>query len=271
MSKKILLVGLAGFLLQTGIWAQQNYEETVREIHTLNLIRGLELTPEQANFIISKGQQIENLKQAWQQKYQEHAAAYEDLKKALLYGGEVPKSVAEKTRQAQKDVTIHERNYLKGIKQAALEIKEQLKDYQLYALEHYKPCLIPPKGEVRVGQVEDSEALAGFLDRIRNVPASDYEKRKTEIAEEVVARGVKHLPKDYKIDQDKAKETIYSVFQEARGLSETDFAVQRKDLAQKLKSPFTLPPASPNVVNSIAKFLLTPEALRLLQTIYQKP
>jgi len=104
---------------------------------------------------------------------------------------------------------------------------------------------------------------------IREAPESVYALKKEEWAEEIVKAGKLHS--SFKIvDEEKEKERIIKIFEEARALSDVEFALEKSNLARKLKENFTVPHLSFGVKNKILNYLLAPEVIPLLEEKLRK-
>jgi len=283
MGKKHLLVlGLVislviVFGLSQSVSAQPpEYAEDLRkvtgEIRLLNLINGLELDEEQMAFIIQKAGEAEQLKADFSEMVNngnpEIAKALQtlqELKDILLKGENIPDDLKAETHKASlltKEMTLE---YQDRVSQLAFEIKEILQPHQLCALEQYVPCLIPPKPWA-YGQEDDSEAGQRQLTRIREISAPVFEKNKEKIAGRIVEYMRIHLPRGYILDEEAEKEWIVSIFEEARALSEVDFAIEKVRLAENLKSRYALPELPIDIAVKVERFLLEPEIIPLLES-----
>jgi hypothetical protein len=149
----------------------------------------------------------------------------------------------------------------------ALEVKGTLEDHQLYALEHYVPCVIPPKGEARIGQAEDAHAGQALLQRIRNISDAQFEVSKARIAHKVLERVLARLPKGQvlALDQEEETEWILCFLEKVRGLDEMTFAVEKEALVKEVKSRYASPEVPVDVSAKIERHLLDPRIIPLLE------
>jgi len=65
-----------------------------------------------------------------------------------------------------------------GLRGFAGEIEKNLARQQIYGLDKFVPCIIPPKGDSRIGQAVDVRGMAAKLARLRSVPGRLYEQRR---------------------------------------------------------------------------------------------
>jgi hypothetical protein len=274
----VLLLSLgAAFGISRSASAQlPDYEHELRrvteEIRLLNLINGLELSREQMEFIIQKAEEAEQLRAGLleemnngNQKISQALQTLQELKDILLNGENIPDELKVQTHRSSlltKEMTLE---YQSQVSQLAVEIKAILQPHQLCALENYVPCLIPPKPWA-YGQEDDSEAGARQLTRIREIPDPVFEENKDKIAQRIIEQMKLQLPRGYTLDEEAERRWLISLLEEARGLSDVDFAIEGTELAEKLKSRYA--PARPavDITVKIESFLLNPEIISLLES-----
>ncbi|HIC93326.1 MAG TPA: hypothetical protein EYP09_03640 [Anaerolineae bacterium] len=127
------------------------------------------------------------------------------------------------------------------------------------------PCTIPPEGEVRIGQAEGTAHVEEALERIREMPAPMFERRKERMAQRALELAKRHLPKGFILDEEEEKDRIISIFEQARAMSDVEFELEKANLAQQLKSRYELPELSLDVSVRIERFLLDPLIIPLLE------
>jgi len=149
----------------------------------------------------------------------------------------------------------------------AREVQGILEGHQIYALEHFVPCVIPPQGGARIGQAEDTTAAEGLLARLRAIPAARFERNKEEIARRIVEQLKSHLPRGFGLVINEEEETtrILSILNEARELSDVEFELQKTDLIQQVKSVYELPESPVDTCLKIERHLLDPSIIPLLE------
>jgi hypothetical protein len=151
---------------------------------------------------------------------------------------------------------------MKGL---AEEIEESLEPHQLYQLQEFVPCIIPPKGEKRIGQARDYKGLARSLERIRRIPSRFYQQRRDEIVRRTLEGLKLHAPFFSDLDEEEMKRHIESIYDEVRNLEDAEFEIQKERLAENLISPFKPEVPSNNLMRKIAGFLLSPEVIPVLE------
>lgn len=243
--------------------------ELRREIQLLNLINGLELSADQMSFILEKAREAEEIREELrgeaEEKGDDAVKVLSELKTTLMRGEEISPSLRERTHGVQSTSRELREEYETEMTRLALEVKGDLGEHQLYALDHFVPCLIPPEGEARIGQAEGTANAERQLARIRAIPSPLFEARKEEIAQKVIERVKGHLPKGVLLDEEEAKGEIIAILEEARALSDVEFELEKSSLIQQLTSRYT-PPRSPvDVSVKIERFLLDPHIIPLLE------
>ena len=241
------------------------------EIRLLNLINGLGLDNEQMKFIIQKARQAEQLRAELietgngNQQAIEALQTFQELKDSLLKGENIPQDLKSQILKVERQIIETREAHDNSMSQLALEVKEILEPHQLYCLQTYKPCLIPPK-EGAAGQADSSEVATRLLTRLRKAPQSVFEERKDKVAQQTVGHIKRHLPKGYILDEKAEEEWVVSVFEEARSMSEEDFAFKSADLADKFEARHALPKPPIDISVKVERFLLQPEIIPLLET-----
>jgi len=151
------------------------------------------------------------------------------------------------------------------IRNLAKAVEEGLEPHQLYGLQQFVPCIIPPKGETRIGQDSNHKGLVRNLERLRQIPDSLYQRRKDEIAERTLEKMKLLASRGVEIKNGKMKRYIRDIYDEIRNLDEAEFKIQKERLAEKLVSPFK--PSGPpnNLTRKIEAFLLSSEIMPILE------
>ncbi|MFQ6013935.1 MAG: hypothetical protein ACE5NP_00650 [Anaerolineae bacterium] len=242
-----------------------------REIQLLNLINGLDLSTEQMRFIVEKAREAEGIREEIkgeaQGNIEDTAEVLEELRATLMQGENISSSLRERFYSVEGKNHGFKEKYEEEMTGIALEIEEILGGHQIYALEGYVPCVIPPKGEARVGQVEDTSGAERQLARLRGVPPALFERKKEDIALRVMERLKSRLPRGFVfvIDEEEEKERILSILEEVRSLSDVEFELEKTNLVQELISKYEVPKAPVDVTVKIERFLLDPQIIPLLE------
>ena len=201
--------------------------ELQREVQLLNLLNGLELRASQMRFILEKAQEAEEVR----------------------------------------DELMDRDEYQAEMTRIAREVKVILEQHQIYALVHFVPCVIPPQDEARIGQTEAAAAAEEIMAHIRAMPDARFERSKEEITRRITEHLKTHLPGGsiLVINEEEEIARILSILDEAKGLSDVEFELQKTDLAQQVLFAYELPEAAADTCLKIEKHLLDPRIIPLLE------
>ena len=247
----------------------QSYDSLHKRIIIYNLINGLYLTKDQMNFILDKAKEINSFRKELKEKMEA------EKKEQVGLLGELESEVKKEVPQPSSWLarSIHQNNiytqklrreYIEVLDRAAYQIKLILNPTQIYNIKTFKPCVIPPKGTARIGQSEEAKGLVRLLERIRKMSQSHYESRKDVIVERFIDRIYLKNPRIEQNEVSEAANELVAIMDRARSLSDTDFALEKKDLAKRIKS-LTEPERESNLNRRIEKFLLAPETIYVLE------
>ncbi len=248
---------------------EQSYDSLHKRIIIYNLINGLYLTKEQMDFILDKAKEIDFLRRGLKEKMEaekkEQVGLLDELEDEIKK--EVPQPSSRLARSIhQNNIYIQKlrREYIEALDKAAYQIKLSLSPTQIYNIKIFKPCLIPPKGAARIGQSEEAKGLVRLLERIRGMPQSRYENKKDVIVERLVDRFYLKSPRIEQNEVSDVANELVAIMEKVRRLSETGFALEKKDLAKRIKGLIE-PERESNLDKRIEKFLLAPETIYVLE------
>ncbi len=238
-----------------------------REVQLLNLINGLELTPEQMRFILERAQQAQEKRETLRDQADVEAmnATLGEIRDMLMAGQAISLELEECFFAAKADNARLIEAYREEVARLADEVEDVLEGHQLYALEHYVPCVIPPPDELRIGQAQGAGGEA-ILERLRAIPGDQFEHRKEDIARRVMKRlEARFHGQVLVLDEEGELDRILDLLERVYSLSEVDFELQREDLVEELLAPYQAarPPVEPTAV--IARHLLDPAIIPLLE------
>ncbi len=240
-----------------------------QEIIGLNLLNGLELSHEQIEITLRCAEESKKLREDLQKSIlvltDDMEMELEKIKTYLEKNQDIPPSTAQGFHKISNEIKRQKNETEEKIGRLAGVVKQTLEQHQLYQLQEFIPCIIPPKGALRIGQAGNNKGLIRNLERIREIPHRIYERKKTDIINKTL-QGLKlHMPRKAEIEEEDLGEHIQNVFRKVRGFSDTDFEIQKERLAEELVSPVN--PSSPanNITRNIEGFLLCPEIIPILE------
>jgi len=239
-----------------------------REVQLLNLINGLELMPDQMRFVIEKGREAQKEREELQAgaDAEEMAGVLEQFRATLMAGENVPPDLVQHFHAIKGRRHTAEDDYEAELTCIASEVEDVLEEHQLYALEQYVPCVIPPEGELRVGQAQGTGGGEAVLERLRALPAERFERYEREIARRILERIRERLHGAVLIlDEEAELERIAGLIEEARALSDVEFELQKADLVEELLAPYEAARPQGNRTAMIARHLLDPAIIPLLE------
>ena len=239
-----------------------------REVQLLNLINGLELTPDQMRFIVEKAQEAQEKREELQADAGagEMTGVLEQFKATLMAGENVPPDLVQRFHALKGRFHTAEDDYEAELTRIAGEVEAVLEEHQLYALEQYVPCVIPPEGELRVGQAQGTGGGEAVLEHLRAMPAERFERHSQEIARRVLERIRERLHGAVLIlDEEAELERIAGLIEEARALSDVEFELQKEALVEELLAPYEAARPQRDFTAMIARHLLDPAIIPLLE------
>lgn len=238
-----------------------------RQIQLLNLINGLELTPDQMRFILEKAQEAQQTREALKAvaDVAEMEAVLAEIRDTLKAGQNLPDELRGSFFTAKAQNERLAKAYRREAVRLAEEVEEVLESHQLYALERYVPCVIPPEGAPRIGQARDARGVA-VLERLRAVPAARFERHKEKAASRVMQRLEEHFHHRILIlDREQELYRILGLMEKTRSLSDVDFELQKEALVEELLAPYEASRPPVDVTSAIGRHLLDPAIIPLLE------
>lgn len=260
------------FTLSGAVFAQEadNKLEKVRtQIHILNLLNGLELDKNQMRLILDMANQAETMRQEYKnliaQKENQINSAYNEVLEVVKNGTVViPEDIAFKVHRIGQEVDKIKETAQKELTALVAKVKDVLRPHQLYVLDDYKPCIIPPVKQGRIGQADDPQGFVKALERVYGMPQERYSSRRDEIVQKAIDRMKSKVPVGFIIDEEKLKGKLLKAMDETRQMSEVDFALKKEEIAKEIKAQL-LPEKPPiNIGIKIERLLLQPEIIPIL-------
>lgn len=244
-------------------------DELRREIRLLNLINGLDLTPKQMELVLENAKENKMLRDQFEKvlrrRQEEIEAALEEIRVYLKENEEIPVLTVQKYHRLDREIREARLRYQEEMKGLAKEIEDCLEPHQIYQLQEFVPCIIPPKGEKRIGQAQDYKGLTKSLERIRRIPSRIYQQRRDEVVRRTLEGLKLHAAPFSDLDDKEMTRHIESIYDDVRNLEDAEFEIQKERLAEDLISPFKPETSSGNLVRKISGFLLSEEAITVLE------
>jgi len=255
----------------------EDLEKKQRELRTqitlYNLVNGLYLTNDQMEFILSRAKDLDSLRERLEERKRSNAPiltqALLDLKEEVKH--EVPQvseNLAKRIHQGNNLLLRLRKEYIDALGEATEQVKSTLSDNQIYLIKSFKPCLIPPKGPARIGQLSSQGGPTRLLERIRDMPARRYETKKHEIADRIIEKLSVRSPRISTEQLGEAKIILLQTMDDVRKLSDVEFALQKEDMAHEIKNTVLRDKHKENEIDvdkRIARFLLSPQIIPVLE------
>ncbi|HID07172.1 MAG TPA: hypothetical protein EYP10_08485 [Armatimonadetes bacterium] len=209
-----------------------------QDITCLNLINGLDLTPEQLKAIWEHAKRIAELVDKARRELEDvqmrALPVMNRLREVLKQGKEIPEELARQVHYYQ---AWQERIAIwldRQCERVAADVVEVLNENQLALLDEYIPCLIPPRTRdtSRIGQPSGTPpVIIKHLERLRRIPQPMYERIKDQIVAKMIERTEWHL--GIKVTDEQRKQLL-ATLDEVRRLSDVDFEARKEELAKRL-------------------------------------
>jgi len=238
------------------------------EISLLNLLNGLELTAAQTKLVLAKAEEAKKLEERWRAEAGRRQAEMEsvltEIKTTLAHKTELPEELALRFRKLDDEIRAVRADIEKNKTELAEEVKASLASQQVYQLERFIPCIIPPKGQLRAGQAVDPSGLAKRLERLRSLPDRAYQFRREEICRGIMAAFQRRFPQAVS-DEKALLQAMGRMLDRCRSLGAAEFELQKNQLADELVSLFKPELKFGDITKKIETFLLSEEAIPILR------
>jgi hypothetical protein len=239
-----------------------------QEIKIINLLNGLELLSYQMTYILEKVQEAEKIRNEFHQEITKNADDFTETLSQLKEHRLTNKDISAKLGQNIHILNTHAQSskaqYLESLDRISHDVETILDGHQLYQLEHYSPCLIPPPGETKIGQSDIPTGVIKQLQKLREIPDWLYDVKKNDIAEKTIEKLMRHRNRYSEFSEDEEKTRILDLFDEIRSVPDIEFALNKQSYAEELKAWGR--PAKPGIALSskIKMFLLDPLIVPIL-------
>ena len=249
--------------------ADHGLEKIKIQIHILNLLNGLELDHRQMQVFLEAAKEAQEIRLKAKQKIlrrEEISEAYQDVLRVAKTGSlTVPEDIGHRFHRTHQELDRIKEGVQEKLTALALKIKENLKSHQVYVLEDYKPCIVPPVQKGRIGQAEGHDGFVRILEKIRAMPPDVYALRRDGIAQKAIDKFKAKFPPAYIFDQETLKAELLKTLDEVRTIPDVDFIVKKEEIAKKLNTRLHPEKPSMNIGVKIERFLLHPEIIPILE------
>jgi hypothetical protein len=242
---------------------------TVNDIRVLNLVNTLYLTPEQTKALIDLGTQANAEDTARRERRQTtlRAAlpALRQARDAYAAGREPEPAVkAQLAALEQQRRALQEEDDKQDAKYLA-QLKPLLTENQVTMIANFVPCTVPVQSLTnpeRVGQANDNSGMERALERLRDTPESQLPRAISRLQDMIKAQFERKHYRPEKIEP--VLEKVPEIVRDIRLMDDTEFALQKADLAASLAVPDHIA-AGRELDERITTYLLAPNLKPLLQ------
>ncbi len=276
----LFVITLLLFLISSSAFAQQKVytpeeiQRKVRDMESLNLLKGLNLSPQQMKDLLPLLYDSRLVEQE----------VYEGYKKDSIKAAKMLDMLKEKLKRDQGiDVkteesvwfslgTLYEYEYdqYRTMERLIKDTHKILNENQLRIISDYMPCVIPwstVKAPDRIGQSGSIAKLETLLDHLRTLKGKAYKEAKRDFLVELDWRMRIDRREDDRVRQILVRE-VDSKLEEIHRMPENEYQIRKTDLAQSVRPPDLeiLPPrVGEDLDEYIAEYILNPANIEYLQ------
>jgi len=280
MKKIALLITVLyvfSFVITPIAFSQKDEFEEIKQaqynIKIINLLNSIDLTEDQMRYVLTKAKEVQRIRQESEALLARHKDdmldTYKQIEDEFQEGKiAVEKDLSKKFRQEKEELEKVVKEAFNKVDEFAQGIESQLEEYQIIALKEYVPCIIPPEGSGRIGQSASATHFIKILERMRHIPQEYYYWKKEEMVDRAVGKADKKSPPGVRLDKERLRIDISDMFDKVRSLRDTDFQLQKSELAKELKEIIKQKPGEKkevDVVNRIKQFLLVENIISILE------
>ena len=251
----------------TPLHAGSGIKEITDEIHTLNLINGLYLSAGQRESLVKAARELSDGDEKAQKEIKKlektSLVLLKELRDTLSRRAVIGKELKEKVRKNAASVKNIKDKHELNRRAAAAKVRGILNDSQLEVIRNYRPCLIPPEKDGKIGQADFGDHFSNILEKAKKIPDSKFWERKEEIIDKLVEKYKNTAPRREDVDWDKLKRELGAVLDEIRELKDSDFMGLFDKYVEDLKELLPQADGAP-VEKKIEKYLLSETAAGLL-------
>jgi len=272
--KRFIVVAALSLIVPTTGICQEKEDSELRAVHhdivVINLLNSLDLDREQMRYILAKTEQVKDVQEDSAYKISSCTTEMADTAaeiKAEVGSGKVSvkKETAKRFRQAKEEILQTKRDTNAKIDEIVSTVEQELEQFQLIALDNYKPCIIPQGSNGRIGQADSSKGITNMLDRIRSIPDTAYSRKREQIVERFVENAEKRLPPKVGFDEARVRGKVISTFDKVRDMGIIDYQIEKEALAKELKDMIVPEKKAIPRKDKIKKFLIAENVIPILR------
>jgi hypothetical protein len=238
-------------------------------IQAANLINAISLSPAQMQYVFNKASEAQEARKEVESEisehYQDYLADFSRLESEVESGRVVVDKTTEKRfhRSRQKLEELRHGLDMK-LDEMAKDIRGQLAEHQVCAIDGFTPCLVPRLQDGRIGQ-EGGTQMSEMLEKVRSLPSRIYSRRKADIVDRLMRHIEKNVPYLSEEDARMFRTKIEKTFSDVRKMSDMDFAIKKDRIAADLKDALKPDRREVSPEQKIRTFLLTDQAVEVLK------
>jgi len=249
-------------------YSESEIRDMMRDIQTLNLINGLNLSQEQMQKLLPIAREVkqrqDKIQATFDRMNNEIYSVLKEMKSQLMSKSDVTEDLKRRYHRAEGEIKKQRVEYDERCKELSKQISEILNDNQKVVLREYHPCVVPVKSIAnpeRIGQAGGGEHLQRMMDRVRRIPEDRYPQVKQRILARIKERIKMHV-RDEK-ERETAVENLSKAMDQVRSLSDEEYEIKKGEIASNIRPERKKPR---NVEQKfIDRFLLNPNLASILE------
>ncbi len=270
---QVLIISILFNFPASGFSLGKDFSETenlMEDIKIINLLNNLDLRDEQAEFILSKAEEIKRIRDSSKEKARSLSPEITETCKAIkeeVSGKKVfiDSETAKNFHMAKEEMETTQKEVLERMDNIAKSVEQRLEPFQLNALDDYTACIIPKISKGRIGQADSGEGLVNALERVKKMPEARYEEQKTHLAEKLIERIKKHYPPQETLNEAHIKSKLLKTFEEVRDMEDVEFELKKEDIAKGFEETSLPKKKEMSRAAKIKKFLLSENIIPILK------
>jgi hypothetical protein len=269
----LLLPLLVGCGLAAPVQAEEPNQAAslAREVQLLNLLNGLDLSNEQMAQLLEQARQARDVRARFQERAEERRREMEEIltefRDLLQAGQKIPEELETRYHAAHRENERLLHSHEAEIAVLARQTEAILEEHQRHALEAYVPCIVPPKGELRVGQVPDVGGALETLERIRALPEDRFVAGQREIGRRILRRILERAGRGrvVVVDDEAELARILELLGRVRELTPIELEAHGPVLLEELLAPYEKTASPEHLTDKVRQHLLSPEIIPLIE------